>query len=291
MTEHDGSAALRPPQQDRPHATAGGPNEFHDRVAIVSGGARGIGFAIAQALVAAGARVAVLDALPIDTAAAGSSSGDAPGASAAAGVMAQVRYQQVDVSDAEAVEAAIAWIEAEIGPIDYGVSNAGILHVGTAIETTAAERRRIFDVNALGAFSVLTAVARRMASRRRGAIVTVSSNASYTPRHAMSAYAASKAALSMFTRCLGLELAPLGIRCNVVCPGSTRTPMQTGMWTTSLGERAVIDGSLEAFRTGIPLGRLAEPEQIADVVLFLLSQRASHITMTELPVDGGATPR
>ena len=107
----------------------------------------------------------------------------------------------------------------------------------------------------------------------------------------MAAYAASKAAASMFTKSLGLELAPHHIRCNVVSPGSTRTPMQEAMWAKGSSAEAVLRGSLETFRTGIPLGRIAEPEQVADVVLFLLSDRASHVTMADIYVDGGATLR
>ena len=107
----------------------------------------------------------------------------------------------------------------------------------------------------------------------------------------MAAYAASKAAATMFTRCLGLELAPHGIRCNIVAPGSTLTPMQTGMWSDADGAARVIAGVPEAFKTGIPLGKLATPEDVAEAVVFLLSGRAGHITMTDLYVDGGATMR
>lgn len=149
----------------------------------------------------------------------------------------------------------------------------------------------MFDVNAHGVFHVGRVLARHMAPRRRGSIVTVGSNAAGVPRHAMAAYAASKAAATMFTRCLGLELAPLGIRCNIVAPGSTLTPMQTGMWNDDSGAARVIAGQPESFKAGIPLGKLATPEDVADAVLFLLSDRAGHITMTDLYVDGGATLR
>lgn len=107
----------------------------------------------------------------------------------------------------------------------------------------------------------------------------------------MAAYAASKAAATMFVRCLGLELAPSGIRCNIVAPGSTLTPMQTGMWADENGAAKVIAGSPESFKSGIPLGKLATPEDVAEAALFLLSARAGHITMTDLYVDGGATLR
>ena len=144
---------------------------------------------------------------------------------------------------------------------------------------------------AAGKSTVGRALARVMAPRRRGALVVVGSNAAGIPRQAMAAYAASKAAATMFVRCLGLELAPHGVRCNVVAPGSTRTPMQTGMWADDQGEARVIAGTLGNFKSGIPLGKLAEPGDIANAVMFLLSEQAGHIAMSDLYVDGGATLR
>ena len=90
---------------------------------------------------------------------------------------------------------------------------------------------------------------------------------------------------------LGLELASQGLRCNIVAPGSTLTPMQTGMWADEDGGRKVIAGLPESFKTGIPLGKMATADDVADAVLFLLSDRAAHITMADLYVDGGATLR
>jgi 2,3-dihydro-2,3-dihydroxybenzoate dehydrogenase len=104
----------------------------------------------------------------------------------------------------------------------------------------------------------------------------------------MAAYAASKAAATSFTKTLGLELARYGIRCNVVAPGSTDTPMLTSLWADGDARRASIDGTPETYRIGIPLGRLASPDNVADAVLFLLSDRAAHITLHDLTVDGGA---
>ena len=222
-----------------------GSDEFRGRIAVVSGGNSGIGRAVVEALVREGARVAVLDLRPSD--------GDAREPSE------QVRQFVVDVADQALVDAAVEDVERNWGEIDLVVSVAGVLQVGRVLDMTAAEWQRVFQVNAFGVFHLLQAAARRMAPRRRGAIVTVSSNAAGIPRHGMAAYAASKAAASMFTRCLGLELAEAGIRCNIVCPGSTRTPMQTAMWTTGATEQDVVRGSLEGYRTGIPLGRIADP--------------------------------
>ncbi|MCF3639287.1 2,3-dihydro-2,3-dihydroxybenzoate dehydrogenase [Rhizobium sp. TRM95111] len=240
----------------------------------MTGAAGGIGRAVVTALSTEGVEVVATD---LDVSAIPDLTG--------------VRRETLDVADPDAVEALATMVEKTLGPIDLGVSVAGVLATGLAAETTDAEWRRVFGVNADGVFHVGRALARRMTPRRRGSIVTVSSNAAGIPRHAMSAYAASKAAATMFTRCLGLELAPHGIRCNIVAPGSTLTPMQTGMWADPEGGARVIAGSLETFKSGIPLGKLATPEDVADAVLFLLSDRAAHITMTDLYVDGGATLR
>jgi len=166
-----------------------------------------------------------------------------------------------------------------------------VLHVGEVAGTSDEDWRRVFAVNADGVFHVGRALARVMSPRRQGAIVTVSSNAAGVPRHGMAAYAASKAAATMFTRCLGLELAPLGIRCNIVAPGSTLTPMQTGMWEDAHGAERVIAGNLDTYKAGIPLRKLATPEDIAHSVMFLLSEQAGHVAMSDLYVDGGATLR
>ncbi|MFA0707166.1 SDR family oxidoreductase, partial [Vibrio sp. 10N.222.48.A3] len=105
----------------------------------------------------------------------------------------------------------------------------------------------------------------------------------------MGAYAASKSALHMFVKSIGIELAPLGIRCNIVSPGSTRTEMQLQLWNESYGEEQVIAGDATQFRLGIPLNKIAEPKDIAQSILFLMSNAANHITMHDLRIDGGAT--
>lgn len=252
------------------------PSGLAGKLAFVTGAGRGIGAAVARELRAEGVRVVAADI-------------EADGIEALARELGpSLRAMTLDVSDGAAVEDAVAAIEQDWGPIDLGVNVAGILATGSVIETGEAAWRRVFEVNTHGVFHVARALARRMTPRGRGAMVTVGSNAASVPRHGMAAYAASKAATSMFMRCLGLELAPFGIRCNTVAPGSTLTPMQTGMWADENGAQRVIAGSPEIYKTGIPLGKLAAPEEIADAVVFLLSDRASHITMANLTVDGGA---
>ena len=129
-----------------------------------------------------------------------------------------------------------------------------------------------------------------MQPRGRGSIITVASNAGRLPRHGMAAYGASKAAAALFTQSLGLELARDGIRCNVVSPGTTRTPMVSGMMQQNgISESGLVQGDVDRFKAGIPLGRLAEPMDIAEVITFLASDAARHVTMADVVVDGGAT--
>jgi 2,3-dihydro-2,3-dihydroxybenzoate dehydrogenase len=198
---------------------------------------------------------------------------------------------QIDLRDSAAVDDVVARVEAELGPIGILVNVAGVLRMNPVVDLTDEDWDAVFAVNSHGVFHVSRAVARRMVTRRAGAIVAVGSNAAGVARVHMSAYAASKAAVLAFIKCLGLELAGHGIRCNVVAPGSTDTDMQRALWTGEHGAEAVIAGSPEAFRTGIPLGRLASPEDVADAVVFLASDRARHITMQDLYVDGGASLR
>lgn len=249
--------------------------EFAGEHVFVTGAAGGIGAAVVQALLAEGARVTAVDA-------------DAAGL---AGLPASeaLRVQTVDVSQSQAVEAAVAEGEAAFGPIDRLACVAGILQMGRVVDLTDAQWARAFSVNTDGVFHTCRAVARGMVTRRRGAIVNVSSNAATTPRLAMAAYAASKAAVTAMSHCLALELAEHGIRCNVVSPGSTDTEMQRAMWRQGSSREAVIGGNPEQYRLGIPLRKIARPEEIAQAVLFLLSERASHITLHDLRVDGGAT--
>lgn len=245
--------------------------EFEGKVAIVTGAAQGIGARVAMALAAQGAVVAALDIK-------GAVAPDARGMGLA-----------VDVADSSAVDSAVIRIEQELGPVDILVNVAGVLHLGPALAMSDAQWEHTFAVNTGGVFRMCRAVGERMIERRGGTIVTVASNAASVPRQMMAAYAASKAASTQFTRCLGLELAQHGVRCNVVSPGSTDTDMQRQLWSSPEDAKKVIDGSPASYRLGIPLGRIASVDDIADAVCFLASARARHITMHDLRVDGGAT--
>jgi 2,3-dihydro-2,3-dihydroxybenzoate dehydrogenase len=249
------------------------------KVAIVTGAGGGIGAAVAATLAEWGAAVAAVDVAAAEV------------RLLAEKLVAQghdVRAYPVDIRDTTAVDALVRRVERRMGPIGILVNVAGVLRTGPVTELTDEDWAAVFDVNAGGVLRCCRAVARVMLRRGSGTIVTVGSNAAGVPRVHMAAYAASKAATAHFMRCLGLELAPYGIRCNTVSPGSTDTAMQRLMWTDDHGAASVIRGSLEQFKVGIPLGRLARPQDIADAVAFLASERAHHITMQDIYVDGGA---
>jgi len=251
-----------------------------NKVALVTGAAGGIGSAVVRTLAERQIQVAAVDRD-------GEHLAQAAKQFAADGL--PVRTFTADVADPENVETMVDAVEQQLGPVDFLVNTAGVLRMGSARTQPLEDWSATFAVNAQGVFLVSRAVANRMVPRRSGAIVTVASNAAGTPRLGMAAYSASKAAATMFTKNLGLELAEYGIRCNVVAPGSTDTAMLWSMWQDDTGAQATIEGRLDQYKLGIPLGKLANPDDIAAAVEFLLSDRAGHITMHALTVDGGAT--
>lgn len=224
-------------------------------VVVVTGGMQGIGAAIADAFRAGGDTVAVLD------------------------VQERSPYR-CDVSDGEAVEAAAARIEEELGPVEVLVNNAGIAHILPSETLPEAEWRRTLDVIATGTFLCSRAFGRRMLARGAGAIVNVSSINARQAFPQRLAYCAAKAAVEMTTQVLAIEWAGRGVRVNAVAPGVTRTEMVDA----AIASGAVSE-ALHSERT--PMGRLARPAEIADAVVFLASQQASFVTGATLVVDGG----
>jgi len=257
------------------------PHSPADRVALVTGAAGGIGAAVASALAEAGHAVALLDR---DGAVHEVTERLAAAGASALGLVA-------DVSEAGSVRDAVAAAERALGPIGVLANVAGILRTGPVLELADDDWAACLAVNATGVWHTGRTVGRLMYERGAGSIVTVASNAAAVPRVGMAAYAASKAASVAVTRALALELAPR-VRCNVVCPGSTDTAMQRALWPDPediRGADAMVAGSLESFRLGIPLGRIADAEDVAAAVVFLAGASARHITMQTLTVDGGAT--
>lgn len=172
---------------------------------------------------------------------------------------------------------------------DYFIHVAGVLHTGKHHEISTKDWADTFAVNTFSPFQFIKQLTPYFIEKGDGSIIVISSNAVHAPRMNMSAYGASKAALTYFTKTVALELAEYGIRVNIVSPGSTLTAMQTRLWEDDTGEQQTIKGNLDQFRVGIPLKKIAQVQDVTNAVMFFISEQSSHITMHDLVVDGGAT--
>ena len=246
---------------------------FHleDRIAVVTGGAQGIGAACVERFTRDGAAVALWD---VD---------DALGHAVVqrlADSGARVTYCHCDVSRRADVEAALAATEDALGPVDALVNNAGIFRAADFLDIAESDWDAVIDVNLKGAFLVGQAVGRAMSRRGSGAIVNMSSVNAVTAIPSIASYNASKGGINQLTRVMALALADHGIRVNAVAPGTI---------ATELARAAVLDSD-EARRrimSRTPLKRLGEPAEIAEVCAFLLSDAASYMTGSIVYVDGG----
>lgn len=249
--------------------------EWTGRIALVTGAARGIGAALVNQLLAQGATVVATDITFTQ--------------SQLTAVSPRLLQAQLDVSDSGQVQRLVDEVEQHHGAIDYLASVAGVLLLGSVLSQSDDDWQHSFAVNCHGPFYLCRAVGKKMRARGRGAIVAVSSNAAHTPRLNMASYCAAKAALTAMVKNLALELAADNVRCNLVAPGSTDTLMQQQLWQDDSGAAQTISGDLASYKVGIPLAKIATPDDIAASILFLLSTQAKHITMAQLTVDGGAT--
>jgi 3-oxoacyl-[acyl-carrier protein] reductase len=243
--------------------------ELDGRIALVTGGSRGIGAAICTELAAAGATVAVnyvrnaeaAERVCAEISAAGGT------AHAVAG----------DVSGSDGARALVAGVEESVGPIAILINNAGITRDNLIMKLSAEDWQQVIDTNLAGAFFTCQAVARPMLKRRTGSIVNVSSVVGVHGNAGQTNYAASKAGLIGLTKSLAKELGSRGIRVNAIAPGYITTEITAGL----------PDGARDAILAGTPLGRLGDPADVARAVRFLVSDAASFITGDVLAVDGG----
>lgn len=230
------------------------------RRAIVTGHKGGIGGAIADVLAQDGVEVIGLD-LP-----------------------------EFDLSDTAAIEARVTPLIGD-RPIDILVNNAGVTVLGSVLETSLAEAERVMRVNFLAAYALMRAVLPGMVRQGKGTIVNIASDQALIGKQVSAAYGASKAAIAQLSRSAALDWAQHGVRVNCIAPGSTQTPMLD----TVIGDLARLypdrfpTSSSEAYKGATPLGRFADPREIAHAVAFLASDAASFITGVILPVDGGGT--
>ena len=234
-------------------------------VAVVTGAARGIGRAIAQGLLAAGARVAAVD---VDREGAAATLGDGDGLAIAA-----------DVTDPSACEQAVAEARAGLGPVKILVNNAGVVaRMPFGAEGYAEAWDRVFAVNVAGVRNMTMAALGDLRATG-GRVVNLASVVSFVSTPNVSAYVASKGAVAQLTKALASELAADGIRVNAIAPGVIATPMT---------EPTVNDPDVIArFAAHTPMRRVGRPEELVGPVLFLVSDHASYVTGAILPVDGG----
>lgn len=245
------------------------------RTAAVTGAARGIGAALATALAREGAKVAVIDR-------------DAEGAKRSAERVGGIAVV-ADLTDASEADRALGDVAEAFGAPDVFVNNAGVLRTGPLLTSDIDDWDAQFAVNTRAAYLSVRAAACRMAARGAGgSIVVVTSNCARTPRMDLGAYCASKAATDMMARCLALELASDNIRVNTLCPGSCDTELQREQWRVlGVGPERQIRGDPAKFRTGIPMGRLTAPEDVADMAVVLASDASRFVTGQSIHVDGG----
>jgi len=242
------------------------------KVALVTGATGGIGAATAELLGAAGAKV-FLAARATDRLEALVGRLRARGITCAA--------ESAPLSGAGSAAELTARVNADLGPIDVLVNSAGINRPQRAEDVTEQNWDAIFEINVRAMFFVCQAVGREMIARRAGTIVNVSSQSGEVALPLRAAYCASKGALNQLTRTLALEWAPHGVTVNAVAPTFVETPFTAGMFKDEAFKRYVLDS--------IPMGKMAEPRDVANAVLFLASDMARMITGHVLTVDGGWT--
>lgn len=255
------------------------------KVVAITGGTGGIGLATARRLIARENHVVLMDLDEATVAARVDELGGSGGASRVSGVA-------CDVTDEKSVASAMESVWERQGRLDGMVTTAGVRQTAApALDLDVSVWETTMRVNVTGTFLAVREAARLMVrAGRPGAIVTVASVTGTSARVNQAAYCASKAAVLHLTRSLAVEWAKHGIRINAVSPGVTMTPM-IELAVQNDGPNVLHDklyGSMEQFRPGIPLGRLAEPEEQAAAIDFLLSDDASFITGVALGVDGGA---
>ncbi|MFM2054551.1 MAG: hypothetical protein RL456_2588 [Pseudomonadota bacterium] len=252
------------------------PQRFDHQTVVVTGGGGGIGGATCRRFAAEGARVAVFDR-NLDAAEQVAASIRASGG--------QARAYGCDITDRASVDARVAAVEAELGPIAVLVNNAGWDVFKPFLKTVPDEWARLIAINLTGALHMLHAVLPGMVERKRGRIVNIASDAARGGSSGEAVYSACKGGLVALSKTLAREHARQGITVNVVCPGPTDTALLAGVAEGARDPAKL----LEAFRSAIPLGRLGQPDDLAGAIAFFGSDDAGFITGQVISVSGGLT--
>ncbi|HEY8525250.1 MAG TPA: glucose 1-dehydrogenase [Acidimicrobiales bacterium] len=246
----------------------GGTGRLAGKVALVTGGASGIGLAVARRFAAEGAAVAVGDVDEDGLAAVADELGDA----------CATLCSDATVEDDQAALVALA--QERFGGLDVAVANAGTGYLAPIVDHDLDGWRRIIDLCLTGVFLTIKHAGRAIAARGGGSIITMASLNAVQPARGMSAYCTAKAGVAMLTEVAALELGPSGVRVNAIGPGLVETPLTGAMWA--------VPGVVDEFVENTALGRFAQPDEIASAALFLASDESAFVTGTLQLVDGGA---
>jgi 3alpha(or 20beta)-hydroxysteroid dehydrogenase len=239
-----------------------------NKVAIITGGSQGMGEATVRQFVEAGAKVMIADIL------------DDKGQALADSLGENAIFQHLDVSSKKEWKAAVEKAESHFGSVSVLVNNAGILHVGSLVDTTEEDYMRVIRINQLGPFLGMQAVVDAMKRAGSGSIVNISSFEGLQAKNGLSAYVSSKWAVRGMTKSAAIELGRYKIRVNSVHPGGIHTPM-SGATTAEPSEQA------NAMYAKHPIPRVGMPDEVAAVSLFLATDEASYTTGSEIVADGG----
>jgi 2-hydroxycyclohexanecarboxyl-CoA dehydrogenase len=249
---------------------------LRDKVAVVTGAASGIGRAIALRLGEEGCRVGIFDVN-------GDGARETAGMLAASGGRGMAR--QVDITDFDAVAAAVAALEAEAGPIHILVNNAGWDRVVPFLQSDRALWRKVIEINLYGPLNLHYAVLPGMVQRGGGKVVNIASDAGRVGSSGEAVYSACKGGIVAFTKTLARELATSNVQLNTVCPGPTDTPLLAAVASGSDAGPKIVEG----LKRAIPMRRLGRPDDYPGMVAFLASADADYITGQTISVSGGLT--
>lgn len=260
---------------------------LQNHTVVVTGGASGIGLAVARAFAAEHAHVAVWDMAP---------NVEAVAQSLAAEFGVRTLGCRVDVTDLAAIQQALITTEHQLGAVDHLVHGAAVGSGKFGFPFTNLSPNdwpRVLNINIMGMTNVAHAITPRMIERRVGTLVFLASVAGQIGSQTDPPYSASKAANINFAQCLAKDLAPHGIRVNTVCPGMVQTPLNESVWRAWHDQQppdkrlSYAEWAEAKIRTVVPLGQWQRPEDIADMIVFLSSRRAAHVTGQTINVDGG----
>lgn len=248
-----------------------------NRVALVTGGAQGIGRGIAETLAAKGLQVAIADLNAENAQATAKAITEAGGTAIAV---------PADVTDSGSVRAAVSTVASELGPVDIAVNNAGWDDFMTFLDTTEDFWNRVLDINFKGALRITQAVVPGMVERGWGRVINIGSDAGRVGSSLEAVYSGAKGGIIAFTKALAREIASTGVTANTVCPGPTDTPALRAFADNSgQGAEKVIAGMTRA----VPMRRLAQPADVAAAVAFFAGEDTGYITGQTLSVSGGLT--